>query len=91
MEAQEPSALIRAFNRAHKDVVERLSRVDFAPISPAQVSATRERTEREILLDPCPVEHRGLGESSGRPLYCTINVSEVASIVEFEVAFTVRV
>ena len=51
MEAQEPSPLIRAFNRAHKDVVERLSGVDFAPISPAEASAMWERTEREILLE----------------------------------------
>jgi hypothetical protein len=51
VEAQEPSALIRAFNRAHKDVVERLSGVDFAPISPEAAIATWERTEREILLE----------------------------------------
>ena len=51
MEAQEPSALIRAFKRAHKDVVERLSGVDFAMISPIEVSARWERTEREILLE----------------------------------------
>ena len=51
VEAQEPSALIRAFNRAHKDVVERLSGVDFASISPEAASATWERTEQEILLE----------------------------------------
>jgi hypothetical protein len=51
VEAQKTSALIRAFNRAHKDVVERLSGVDFAPISPEEASATWERTEREILLE----------------------------------------
>ncbi len=33
----------------------------------------------------------GSGENSRRPLYCTVNVSEVATVVEFEVAFTVRV
>jgi hypothetical protein len=51
VEEQEPSALIRAFNRAHKDVVERLSGVDFASISPEAASATWERTEQEILLE----------------------------------------
>jgi hypothetical protein len=51
MEAQKPSALIRAFKRAHKDVVERLSGVDFAPIPPEEASARWERTEREILLE----------------------------------------
>lgn len=49
--AQDPSALIRAFKRAHKDVVERLSGVDFAPISPRETSATWDRAEREILLE----------------------------------------
>jgi hypothetical protein len=49
--AQEPSRLIRAFNRAHIDVVERLSGVDFAPIASGMVSAMWERTEREILLE----------------------------------------
>jgi hypothetical protein len=29
--------------------------------------------------------------SKAVPVYCTINVSEVASVVEFEVAFTVSV
>ena len=48
---KQPSTLIRAFNRAHKDVVERLSGVDFAPISSEEVSARWERTEREILLE----------------------------------------
>ena len=51
VESQEPSALIRAFKRAHKDVVERLSGVDFAPISPGEASAKWERTEREVLLE----------------------------------------
>jgi hypothetical protein len=51
VEAQEPSALIRAFNRAHKDVVEHLSGVNFASISPEAASATWERTEQEILLE----------------------------------------
>ena len=51
VEAQEPSALIRAFKRAHKDVVERLSGVDFAPISPGEASATWEMAEREILIE----------------------------------------
>ena len=51
VEAQEPSALIRAFKRAHKDVVERLSGVDFAPISPGEANATWEMAEREILIE----------------------------------------
>ena len=51
MEAQEPSTLVRAFTRAHTDVVERLSGVDFSPISPAEVNAMWEKTEREILLE----------------------------------------
>lgn len=51
VEAQEPSALIRAFRKAHKDVIERLSGVDFAPISGEKVRATWERTEREVLLE----------------------------------------
>jgi len=51
MEAHEPSRLIRAFNRAHKDVVERLSGVDFSPISPAEASALWDSTEREILRE----------------------------------------
>jgi hypothetical protein len=51
VETQKPSVLIRAFNRAHKDVVERLSGVDFAPIPPGDILATWEKTEREILLE----------------------------------------
>ena len=51
VEAQEPSALIRAFKRAHKDVIERLSGVDFAPISAEEASAKWEGMEREILLE----------------------------------------
>jgi hypothetical protein len=51
VEAQEPLALIRAFKRAHKDVVERLSGVDFAPISSGEASAVWERTGRKILLE----------------------------------------
>jgi hypothetical protein len=51
VKTKEPSVLIRAFKRAHKDVVERLSGVDFAPISPGEASATWERAEREILLE----------------------------------------
>jgi hypothetical protein len=51
VEAQEPSPLIRAFKRAHKDVIERLSGVDFAPISGEEATAKWERMEREILLE----------------------------------------
>jgi hypothetical protein len=51
VEAQEPSALIRAFRRAHKDVIERLSGVDFAPASEEKALATWEKTEREVLLE----------------------------------------
>lgn len=51
MPAPEPSELIRAFKSAHRDVVERLSGVDFAPISPEKTLATWERAEREILVE----------------------------------------
>jgi hypothetical protein len=51
VEAQEPSALIRAFKRAHRDVIERLSGVDFAPISDEKARTTWERAEREVLLE----------------------------------------
>lgn len=51
MKEQEPSNLIRAFNRAHKDVIERLSGVDFTPMSAEEASAKWERMEREILLE----------------------------------------
>ena len=51
MKEQEPSTLIRAFNRAHKDVIERLSGVDFTPMSAEEASAKWERMEREILLE----------------------------------------
>ena len=50
MEDQETSPLIRAFKRAHKDVVERLSGVDFSPMSPGEANAKWESMEREILL-----------------------------------------
>ncbi len=49
VEAQRSSTLIRAFKRAHKDVIERLSGVDFAGAEEA--SAKWERMEREILLE----------------------------------------
>jgi hypothetical protein len=51
VEAQKPSAFVRAFKRAHKDVIERLSGVDFALISPEEASAKWERTEREVLVE----------------------------------------
>ena len=51
MEGQEPSPLIRAFKLAHKDVVERLSGVDFAPMSAGEANAKWESMEREILLE----------------------------------------
>ena len=50
MEEQEASPLIRAFKRAHKDAVERLSGVDFAPMSAGEANARWESMEREILL-----------------------------------------
>lgn len=49
--AGDRSRLIRAFNSAHVEVVERLSGVDFALISPGVADAVWERTEREILLE----------------------------------------
>ena len=49
--AYEPSSLIRAFNKAHVDVVERLSGVDFSLSSPEAASAVWEKTEQEILLE----------------------------------------
>jgi hypothetical protein len=51
MEAQEPSPLIRAFTRAHKDVVERLSGIDFSPIPAAEATAMWEKAERAILVE----------------------------------------
>lgn len=51
VEEQESSRLIRAFQKAHKDVVNRLSGVDFSPMSAAQADAEWERTERNVLLE----------------------------------------
>jgi hypothetical protein len=51
MKAQETSTLIRAFKRANKDVIERLSGVDFTPMSPEEASAKWERAEHELLLE----------------------------------------
>ena len=50
VEEPEASPLIRAFKRAHKDVVERLSGVDFAPMSAGEANAKWESVERDILL-----------------------------------------
>ncbi len=50
VEEPEASPLIRAFKRAHKDVVERLSGVDFAPMSACEANAKWESVERDILL-----------------------------------------
>jgi hypothetical protein len=51
VEQQESSRLIRAFQQAHKDVVNRLSGVDFSPMSADQADAEWERTERNVLLE----------------------------------------
>lgn len=51
MELRKPSLLIRAFTRAHKDVVNHLSGIDFAPMSPAEANAAWERSELEVLRE----------------------------------------
>jgi hypothetical protein len=51
MEAKETSPLVRAFARARKDVVERMSGVDFAPMTPEEADAKWQRAEQEVLLE----------------------------------------
>jgi len=50
MEGKETSPLVRAFARARKDVVERMSGVDFAPMTPEEADAKWQRAEQEVLL-----------------------------------------
>jgi hypothetical protein len=51
MEAKETSPLVRAFARARKDVVERMSGIDFAPMTPEEADAKWQRAEQEVLLE----------------------------------------
>ena len=51
MEGKETSPLVRAFTRARKDVVERMSGVDFAPMTPEEADAKWQRAEQEVLLE----------------------------------------
>ena len=51
MEGKETSPLVRAFARARKDVVERMSGVDFAPMTPEEADARWQRAEQEVLLE----------------------------------------
>ena len=43
--------LKEAFARARKDVVERMSGVDFAPMTPEEADAKWQRAEQEVLLE----------------------------------------
>lgn len=51
MEGKETSPLVRAFARARKDVVERMSGVDFAPMTPEEAEAKWQRAEQEVLIE----------------------------------------